>query len=347
MKPYYLAGQFLLKTVLGHKRPLISEQKIWQLKDRKVSVIYCFPKVKQPVRGTILLVHGMNCLGAEDPRLLAVAQNFVRLGYICVLPTIQSITEHLILPTQADEIRAVMKKLIADQQLCPNGSFGVFSASFSGALSILAASDAEIQQHVKAILTIGIYHDGAQTMADILSSDCNDYFARLIGVKNIFRLSGQVDLVLDQALDAAIYDNFTYVSKSDHVKDYLATLSKHDQQRVQTVLKAIQQNKYQLPDEVINHFDAQAFRHGFDFLHTLDQVPFHVFVLHSLYDKIMAVRHVYAYRDYLKSKQLSKQHPVLITGMLDHAETQLSLKEWVLSLRPLLKFFAGFFKRVS
>lgn len=332
-----------VRFLLGLKRdttPVVkSEIATWQLAGKTVEARIYWPETNKPLLGTVLAVHGMNCLGATDPRLVQCCQVLASLGFICVAPTIQSITQHLILTDQAVEIRRVMQHVLADKHLCPSGRLGVFTASFSGALSIIAAADKSIRDCIQAILSIGIYHDSAATILDLLSNDCNDLFARCVCLKNIYRLSGQFDPVIDQALECAILDDFAYIPDG-HVDAYVETLSSADKQRVTEMLTALKNRCYTPPPELMAKFDPHAFRHGFDFVHLLPDLPFRLYVLHSEADQIMYAYHARDLQKHIKHSKL--HHRVLITPLLDHADTQINGKQ-IIGIFRAVTFLAAYF----
>ena len=319
---------------------IVPDEQTWALKDKKVAVSLYWPNVKP--KGAILMVHGMNSLGAHDPRVIKLCQVLASLGLVCVAPTVKTISQHLILTDQANDVRQVMYHMLADNRVCPNGQLGIFTASFSGAISIIAAADKQLRDRITALLTIGIYHDGVATMLDLLSNECEDHFARLIGLKNLFRLTKQVDPVIDQALEFAIQDVFSYIADG-HVDAYLKTLSHDDKVRVQTMLSAIANRTYQPPEAIIQKFDPDAFRHGFDFLHLLPTLPFRIFALHSEDDKIMYAHHTQALRKFVKHSRL--HHHILISPLLDHADADFSFKKaW--AIIKAARFLSAYFKDI-
>lgn len=316
-----LALRFFIR-LSGKSTPHIEpEAQQWILSDKVVNVQIYYPQHSKGkgCKGTILMVHGMNCLGANDPRVIKLCKVLASVGFLCVTPTIETIAQHLILTSQAEDVREVIRHMIADEAICPDGKLGIFTVSFSGAISILAAADPAIRDHITALLTIGIYHDGVQTINDMLAPSCTDHFARLVALKNLFRLAKSVDPLIDEALECAIQDEFSYVDNG-HVAAYVQTLNTADRQRVQQMLAEIESGRYQAPAKVLKQFDPEAFRHGFDFVHCLPDLPFKVYALHSRDDRIMYAVHTRKLKAWLKQQGLP--HRIAITTILDHANIQ-------------------------
>lgn len=338
---FRMAIQFLV----GMARQIVQNIKVvdtlWQLHGESVEVTMYFPRGKP--QGTILMVHGMNSLGAQDPRIIRLCQILTSVGFICVAPTIKSITHHLILPSQIQTVRRVIQYMLNDKTTCPSGELAIFTASFSGAISIIAASDPSVRDKITALLTIGIHYDGAVTITDIVSKSCEDYFAHLVGLKNLFHFAGQVDSVIDGALEAALKDDFTYIDDG-HVAAYLQTLSAHEQQRVKTLLAQTSSRTYEVPVPVWEKFSPDKIREDFSFFNLLDDLPFRIYALQSREDKIMYAHRARELKQHMQRNKM--HHRVLITPLLDHADTVTGVK-YILDFVKIAFFMRAYFKDID
>ncbi|HQI21538.1 MAG TPA: hypothetical protein PLW55_19445, partial [Leptospiraceae bacterium] len=87
------------------------------------------------LRGTILMVHGMTLRGIDDPRLENLGRSFASMGFEMVAPLFPEVRDLRITAETVSKIEDAVTWLSEDVQ----GSVALFSASFSGGLSIVAA----------------------------------------------------------------------------------------------------------------------------------------------------------------------------------------------------------------
>ena len=172
------------------------------------------------MRGTILIVHGMNSMAGQDPRILALCQIMLQLGFIAIVPSFPSIAGYYIAAHQCDDIQAVIGYVIDQPSWCPFGRLSIFSASFSCGLSIRAAALSQHAQRINGVLSIGVFYDGEQALRDLLKSSCEDTYAHLIAIRNAYLMAGIDDPALQSALIAAIEQSSDFNKDPDLLARY-------------------------------------------------------------------------------------------------------------------------------
>lgn len=104
----------------------------------------------------LLLVHGMNPDGRNDPDLIRVAEGLAQTGYRVVVPDFQSIRQGRIDPEDVGRIRQVYDAL--------DGDGGLVCVSYGCGPALVAAAGEPIRDRLRFIVTFGGYTDLAATL---------------------------------------------------------------------------------------------------------------------------------------------------------------------------------------
>ena len=169
------------------------------------AVVYQKEEGKQ--RGTILAIHGMTVKGNRDPRFVTVCEALAHCGYVVVSPLYPDIEEFLIKEETVYAIAKTIQYLAENPVLCPSGKVSIFSASFSAGMSIIAATQPETRELVRAICAIGTYSNVETSVEFLLGRQDNDEYGRLIILRNFIHHSIGPSEDLSEALRVAILDN--------------------------------------------------------------------------------------------------------------------------------------------
>lgn len=113
------------------------------------------PKGDQPRMG-IVLVHGMHPLGMHEPRLIALARAFTHAGIAVLTPHVKDLAHFELSAKSIDTIEQAARRL-AKYLHVP--AVGVFGISFSGALALIAASQASSRTPIGFVVALGAHHD--------------------------------------------------------------------------------------------------------------------------------------------------------------------------------------------
>jgi len=104
----------------------------------------------------ILVVHGMQYLGIDDPRLVAFARAFAASGFFVMTPLVPGLADYRVEAQSADVIGTAAQALA--QQISVQ-KVGILAISFSGGLALLAASDPQYAPSIAWIASVGGYYD--------------------------------------------------------------------------------------------------------------------------------------------------------------------------------------------
>lgn len=105
----------------------------------------------------ILLLHGIQRLGDEDPRLTMLATALAASGFEVLTPDFLDLRDYRVTPTTTQQIGAAAHFLAART----GHPVGVIGISFSGGLALIAASDPAFANDICCIQTVGA-HDSME-----------------------------------------------------------------------------------------------------------------------------------------------------------------------------------------
>ncbi|HMW59501.1 MAG TPA: hypothetical protein PKE49_08390 [Leptospiraceae bacterium] len=143
------------------------------------------------LRGTILMVHGMTLRGIDDPRLENLGRSFASMGFEMVAPLFPEVRDLRITAETVSKIEDAVTWLSEDVQ----GSVALFSASFSGGLSIVAACRA-IKNKLSAVCTVGTLGDVDSTLDFLLGQQGIDDYGTLVVLWNFLPVPEDVRTAL-------------------------------------------------------------------------------------------------------------------------------------------------------
>lgn len=124
------------------------------------------PKPDQAERyPNILLIHGANALGKDDPRIQNLAQTFARSKINALVPHLPNLTQEQFTPESSSEILAAAKWLTNEY----NKKIGMASFSVASGPMFIAASDDTIKHQIKYLISFGGYFDLKSTLKYILT----------------------------------------------------------------------------------------------------------------------------------------------------------------------------------
>ncbi|MEB3329255.1 MAG: hypothetical protein VKQ33_08505 [Candidatus Sericytochromatia bacterium] len=113
----------------------------------------------QAPRCGLLLVPGVARGGKDEPRMVALAERFARLGFAVLVPHLATLNQLNVRPYHRDLVVASFAYLASQPAWCPEGRAGIGGLSFAMGTGTLAALDPAIAAHVRFIFCIGGYFD--------------------------------------------------------------------------------------------------------------------------------------------------------------------------------------------
>jgi len=109
----------------------------------------------------IVVVHGMHALGINEARLVNFARSLAASGFFVMTPLVPGIADYRVQGESADLI-GMAAQSFAQQLSVPK--VGILAISFSGGLSLLAASDPQYAPSIAWVASVGGYYDLAHVL---------------------------------------------------------------------------------------------------------------------------------------------------------------------------------------
>lgn len=111
-------------------------------------------------RPAVVLVHGVQYLGIEEPRLQRFAKSIVDAGLVVLTPQVDELADYHVsarsIETVGASIRALRKRTGGRAQV------GLMGTSFGGGVALLTAADARFADEVAFVVAIGAHDDLAR-----------------------------------------------------------------------------------------------------------------------------------------------------------------------------------------
>lgn len=196
-----LTLQYLYKSIQPLETFQINPYENIILNNRKC---YVFEPL-QSSKKIILIVNGMTIKGIDDPRLIKQAEILRQLGYKVYLPQYPEVQNLEITPETLNQITNDIHTIYHENH---NNKLGILSVSFSGALSVIAASKEEIRDKIDSLLLIGSFANFYKTIEFLFLNLNIDYYGFYIVLKNfIEEIPEYRNKGLKEAFHIAAFDN--------------------------------------------------------------------------------------------------------------------------------------------
>jgi len=116
--------------------------------------------------GAVILSPGAPPLEPDDSRLVRLAGDVARAGFVMLVPFSPDLEEELILPREVDALVAAFEYLERQPYVKPD-KIGYFGVSIGSSLALLAAADGRINEDVALVVAFGGYYDTYDLLASI------------------------------------------------------------------------------------------------------------------------------------------------------------------------------------
>jgi len=277
-------------------------------------------QIYEPTRGfqnlpCILLVHGLSPLAELDPRIIRLAISLAKVGYRVYTPRFPEIQALTITERSIDRIERSISA-VAGQTM--SGRIGLFSASLSGGLSLIAASRPRVSQTISAACVVGGFACVNATIRYLMLADEADPYGRLIILKNFLpRILNECSSLLD-ALEVAIEDNF-YARTEPRFPALLRQLSPPQQSLLHELLNNPHSRRH-YADQILAG-SLQTLAQRFDVIANIAGLRAPVFLLHGQHDRVIPASQCQQLSQALDRSRIP--HRAAITPLLGHGETHL------------------------
>ncbi|WCL50212.1 alpha/beta hydrolase [Leptospira sp. GIMC2001] len=151
----------------------------------------------------IFLLHGMSALGIDDVRIQNLAKNLALCGYSVACPELSEVKSLLIREVTIEKSVNLFKHFYEREDLHKPGQVGYFSASFSGALGLIALSDPKVSDLVRSSMLVGSYNSFGESLVYAVDNFEIDNYAGLIVMLNFL---GYLDKKLHNEVNESVYN---------------------------------------------------------------------------------------------------------------------------------------------
>jgi dienelactone hydrolase len=138
----------------------------------------------------VVLVHGVQHLGIEEPRLQRFARSIVSAGMVVLTPQVDELADYAVSARSIETVGASIRALGA--RAGRGSKIGLMGTSFGGGVSLLTAADARFADEVAFVVAIGA-HDDLERVSGFFA---NDAIVEVTGATKRLRAHGYGATVL-------------------------------------------------------------------------------------------------------------------------------------------------------
>ncbi len=271
---------------------------------------------------TIITFSGLSVHGYRDERLAAVSRAFARQGFRVVTPCVSDIDRLLVHPATIDKFAALIQAIHGDKYLNPTGQpLGIFAASYSGGIAMLAAVRAHIASCINSICLLGAFSHFSNVMRFVIEQDDADEYARYILLRNFLERSQYRDDEVIELLNVAILDN-GFKRKKPELPGYLQSSSAATVDFFEQLLQHAA-FRSELSCKAFAEIDRREnWTDHFDLVTKLDGIDFSVSLIHGRDDWVIPCSESIYLHEALQ--RLGKNSQLVLTKLLGHSNLMLS-----------------------
>lgn len=107
------------------------------------------------IKRAVVLVHGINAIGIEEPRLVLFARELAASGLAVVTPEMIDLERYELTARTTDMIEDAAAWLAQTPHLSPDGRVGLMGISFAGGLSVVAGGRPRLKDRLAFIFAFG------------------------------------------------------------------------------------------------------------------------------------------------------------------------------------------------
>lgn len=275
---------------------------------------------------TLITFSGFSVHGYRDARIAAVSRAFARQGFRVITPYVSDIDRLLIHPSTIDKFAALIQAIHADQTLNPaEHPIGIFAASYSGGIAMLAASRADTAPCVDAICLLGAFTHFRNVLQFIIEEQDIDAYARYILLCNFLQQSTFYNDEIIELLNVAIQDN-GFKKKKPALPAFLQSAST---KTVNFFMQLMEDTSFrsELSYKAFEEINQrERWNDHFDLENKLDYVDFSVSLIHGQFDRVIPSNESVYLHESLQ--QLGKNSHLILTKLLDHGDLSLTKDFW-------------------
>ncbi|MBS2019731.1 MAG: hypothetical protein JST00_43110 [Deltaproteobacteria bacterium] len=138
---------------------------------RKVKARIFSPPGATTATPAVVLVHGVQRLGIEEPRLQRFARSIVSAGIVVMTPQVDELADYAVSARSIETVGAAIETLRTQRGARRVGLMGV---SFGGGIALLTAADARFADQVGFVVAVGAHDDLARVSGFFATDEIED-----------------------------------------------------------------------------------------------------------------------------------------------------------------------------
>ncbi|HSB69924.1 MAG TPA: alpha/beta fold hydrolase [Candidatus Methylomirabilis sp.] len=162
----------------------------------------------RPVEGGtgtgVILVHGVNETGKDDPSIVWLADLLARAGFVVLTPDFLGFKSLTLRTSDVEELVGSIQYLARPSSSIRPGRIGLIGFSYGAGPTIIAAADPRVRDHVQFVVSFGGYYDlqevitfvttGAYAFGDVRGRITPNEYSRWVFLRyNLQLISSTVD----------------------------------------------------------------------------------------------------------------------------------------------------------
>jgi esterase/lipase len=288
-------------------------------KDKKFLIKSLRPSKVTQKLPVILLMHGMNFFGMNDPRIVHLGKSLTLCGFNVLIPEISEIKKSLI---TLDTLKSLNDFFSIYQNNITHQDVRLFLISFSGGMSLISIADKKFKNNFKSIISLGSYSDFEKTIPYVLNNFENDNYGTNIFLYNYIDLILKNNRIKNYFYDCIIY-NLMKISNYDVYLKIKNNLSKQEQNFCNKIEKNIY-FRLEIGNEIIKiKKDLIRKISPINYVQNIDS-NCNLFFIHGNQDKIISKEE--SINMYQKVAE-NKKNKLMITNLIDHGNNSFNFKK--------------------
>lgn len=315
-----LGYRFLLRRYLPQLVSIkISQQLISTQYETHPALVY---EATDDAVHTIIAFPGLSVHGYRDNRIAAVARSLSYMGFRVIVPCVSDIEQLIIHPSTISKFAALIEAIATHSTLNPRqGQVGIFSASYSGGVAMLAASRPQISPFVKTMCLIGSFADFRNVIRFVLNHGEIDQYARFVLLRNLLAQSSYQNPEVIQLFDIALADNG--FKRKQPLLPYSLQYTSRNASLFFSRLLEDASFRHQLTQNALDEIDRKEhWLNQFDLDKQLTHIDFSISLIHGYHDQVIPSHESVSLHDQLA--QLGKKSHLILTTLLDHGDLVLN-----------------------
>ena len=269
------------------------------------------------VRGTLMAIHGMTARGNVDPRIQVLASAFAANGYEVILPLYRDIQQLTINP---DVIGDMEEDLLSLAALENRGPVGLFSASFSASLGMVAASG-KARNAVKSMLLVGPFGHVMSVVEHLFDAEDRDPYGFYVVLRNFLPGKGKKVESLRRCFTEAALDN-GLARQPGQLAPVLAQVSPSVREEFYRILHNAEYRR-NIKDRIMNDARVKKIAARIDVIQHCPDIASSVTLIHGDRDNVIPPGESRLLFDHLRNHVPAR---VCLTPLISHGTVQYGIK---------------------